>query len=78
MGRSTYLVERAQLLRAESLALLDAVDDPSLNFGDDEEREDIRAALRRSIQGCERIIQCHQAENAPIWLADEGEGEVAR
>ena len=78
MGRSASLVERAQLLRAESLALLEAVDDPSMDFGDEQERDDIRAALHRSILGCDGIIQRHSAELAPIWLAEQSEGEAAR
>ena len=50
------------MLRAESLELLEAVDDRTIILGTFEERRDIRAALLTSVDACDQVIARQRAE----------------
>ena len=62
MGQNVSRLERAQMLRAESLALLEAVDDRTIFLGSSEKRRDIRAALLTSVDACDQVIARQSAE----------------
>ena len=60
----------------ESRALLEALDDPSIAFSDDEQRDDICAVLYRSIYVCGNFIERNSITRASMLLAGEGESAI--